>query len=252
MAISLAAAHPAQVIILGRSREKVAPVLERIRERSLSTEARFIPIDLASYDSIYKAAEEINSTVPKIDVLINNAGVMGIKWTPSPAGIEGHLAANHIGHFLLTKLLAPKLEAAHQGARIVNVSSQMYQLSPVLFDDYNFSNGATYNTWLAYGQSKTANILFSVGLARKAADTSIKTYSVHPGNIQATNLYAEIDPAEFPIIGALLAEKKVAMPKEKTVEEGSATTLAAALDPGLESKSCSRSMRAMWSAITNN
>jgi NAD(P)-dependent dehydrogenase (short-subunit alcohol dehydrogenase family) len=107
----------------------------------------------------------------------------------------------------------------------------------VRFDNYNFSDGANFNTWEAYGQSKTANILFSVALAKKLAGKGVRSYSLHPGNIQATNLASTIDQAELLIVGAMFGEKKIDMPKEKSVEQGSATTLAAALEPKLDSKS---------------
>jgi NAD(P)-dependent dehydrogenase (short-subunit alcohol dehydrogenase family) len=148
--------------------------------------------------------------------------------------VESHFGTNHIGHFLLTNLLLPALEASGSGARIINVSSAMYQFSPIRFDDYNFSNGTAYNAWEAYGQSKTANILFSVALAKKLAKKGIKSYSLHPGVIQATGLTAGVDPAAWPIVGPMFESKKIQMPKEKTVEEGCATTLAAALDPALD------------------
>lgn len=198
----------------------------------------FIKIDLASIASVREAAAELGKSVAKIDILINNAGIMGTKFSLTPDRVESQFGANHIGHFLLTNLLVPKLEAAGPGSRVVNVSSLLYQFSPFRFDDYNFSNGATYNTWEAYAQSKTANILFSVALAKKLAKRGVKSYSVHPGNIQDTNLSATIDPSEWPIIGAMFAEKNVEPPKAKTVEQGSSTTLTAALDPSLDSKFC--------------
>ncbi|KAL1610588.1 hypothetical protein SLS60_002258 [Paraconiothyrium brasiliense] len=222
---------------MGRSEDKVSPVLQEIEHISPSTKAHFIRIDLASCASVRAAAAEVNAIVSKVDVLINNAGVMGVKFALTPENVESQFGANHIGHFLLTNLLVPKLEAAGRGARIVNVSSQLYQFGPVRFDDINFSNGEKFNTWEAYGQSKTANILFSVVLAKKLAGKGIRSYSLHPGNIQATKLSSHMDPAEWPIVGAMFAEKKVAMPKEKTLEQGSATTIAAALDPELDGAS---------------
>ncbi|KAH8598428.1 short-chain dehydrogenase [Bisporella sp. PMI_857] len=234
VAVCLAAANPAKILLLGRSEDKVSPVVEQIQQISPSTKAQFIKVDLASCTSVRAAATEVESAVTVIDVLINNAGIMGPKFSLTPENVESQFGANHIGHFLLTNLLIPKLEAAGTESRIVNVSSLLYQFSPVRFDDYNFSNSATFNTWEAYGQSKTANILFSVALAKKLASKGIRSYSLHPGNIQSTNLSSTIDPAEWPIVGAMFKEKKVDMPKEKTVEQGSATTLAAALEPKLD------------------
>ncbi|PVH86419.1 NAD(P)-binding protein [Cadophora sp. DSE1049] len=237
VAYCLAAAHPATIILLGRNEAKVSPVVEKIQQISPSTKVQFVKVDLASTASVRAAAAEVGKSVAKIDVLINNAGIMGPKFSLTPDGVESQFGANHIGHFLLTNILMPQLEAADKGSRVVNVSSLLYQFSPVRFDDYNFSNGATFNTWEAYGQSKTANILFSVALAEKLASKGVKSYSIHPGNIQDTNLSATIDPSEWPIVGAMFGEKSVELPKAKTIEQGSSTTLVAALDPKLDSVS---------------
>ncbi|KAJ5890931.1 uncharacterized protein N7473_007159 [Penicillium subrubescens] len=236
-ALYLAAANPAEIILLGRSEEKVSPVMKEISKISPSTVVRLIKIDLASCASVRAAAAEINASVSKIDVLINNAGIMGVKFSLTAENVESHLGANHIGHFLLTNLLIPKLEASGGGARIVNVSSAMYQFSPVMFDNYNFSDGKTYNAWIAYGQSKTANILFAVALARKLEKKGIKSYSLHPGVIQATGLSSGVDPAAWPVVGPMFESKKLEMPKEKNIEQGCATTLAAVLDPALDDQS---------------
>lgn len=234
-ALCLAAANPAEIILLGRSEEKVSPVMKEISSISPSTIVRFIKIDLLSCASVRAAAAEINASVSKIDVLVNNAGIMGVKFSLTPENVESQLGANHIGHFLLTNLIVPKLEASGGGARIVNVASAMYQLSPVMFDNYNFSDGKTYNAWEAYGQSKTANILFAVALAEKLEKKGIKSYSLHPGVIHTTGL-SEVDQEAWPIVGALFESKKLEMPKEKTIGQGCATTLAAALDPSLDGK----------------
>ncbi|CEJ62596.1 hypothetical protein PMG11_11093 [Penicillium brasilianum] len=195
--LCLAAANPAEIILLGRSEEKVSPVIKEISSISPSTVVRFIKIDLLSCASVRATAAEINASVSKIDVL---------------------------------------LEASGGGARIVNVASAMYQLSPVMFDNYNFSNGKTYNAWEAYGQSKTANILFAVALAEKLEKKEIKSYFLHPGVIHTTGL-SEVDQEAWPIVGALFESKKLEMPKEKTIGQGCATTLAAALDPALDDHS---------------
>jgi NAD(P)-dependent dehydrogenase (short-subunit alcohol dehydrogenase family) len=188
--------------------------------------------------------------VAKIDILINNAGIMGAKFSLTPENVESHLGVNHIGYFLLTNLLIPKLEAAGKGARIINVSSQMYQFSEVRFDDYNFSDGAAYNAWEAYGQSKTANILFTVALAEKLARMGIYCYSLHPGNIRATNLSAGVDPAAWPIVGAIFESKNIDIPKEKSINLGCATSLAAALDPALDSEYWSLAVRIIGYMLT--
>lgn len=193
-ALFLAAGNPSNIILLGRTASKVTPVISEIKTISPSTNAQFIPLDLTRFDSIRAAAATINNTVDKIDVLINNAGIMGVsEYTLTAEGIESQFAANHIGHFLLTSLLMPKLEAAGNGARIVNLSSSGHQLGEVRLDDYNFDGGKAYDPWAAYGQSKTANILFTVSLAEKLASRGILAFAVHPGSIADTQLGTHIE-----------------------------------------------------------
>ncbi|KAL1793644.1 hypothetical protein ACET3X_008626 [Alternaria dauci] len=233
-ALFLAAAKPAEVILLGRSEDKVAPVLKEIKAKIPSTTTRFVKIDLTSCASVRAAAAEVNSLVSKIDVLINNAGIMAVPFAITPEKVESHLGANHVGHFLLTNLLVPKLEAVGGGARVVNLSSAMYHFSPVMFDDYNFSDGKTYNAWKAYGQSKAANKMFAVALAKKLEKKGIRSFSLHPGVIEETGLTSGVDPAAWAIVGPMVESKKTEMPKSKTMEQGFATSLAAALDPALD------------------
>lgn len=119
---------------------------------------------------------------------------MGVKdYTLTPEGIESQFGANHIGHFLLTSLLMPRLAAAGPGARIVELSSSGHQLGEVRLDDWNFDNGKTYDPWKAYGQSKTANILFTVSLAEKLASKGILAFAVHPGSIVETGLGTHVE-----------------------------------------------------------
>lgn len=249
-ALLLAAAKPAEIILLGRSEDKVAPVLKEIKAKSPTTTTRFVKIDLTSCTSVRSAAAEINSFVSKIDVLINNAGIMAVPFALTPEKVESHLGANHIGHFLLTNLLVPKLEATGGGARVVNVSSAMYQFSPVLFDNYNFSDGKTYNAWEAYGQSKTANILFAAALARKLDGKGIKSFSLHPGVIAGTSLTSGVDPTAWAIVGPMVESKKMEVPKDKTIEQGCATSLAAALDPVLDGKYTAHCFHLLERALT--
>jgi NAD(P)-dependent dehydrogenase (short-subunit alcohol dehydrogenase family) len=170
------------LILLARSQAKVDPVIAEIKEIDLNVKADFVSISLDDLDSVRAAADAINGKVSKIDILINNAGVMAIdKFTTNKAGIEMQFATNHVGHFFLTKLLWPKIEAAGPGSRIVNLSSIGHKIAPCRFEDYNFKNGQEYNKWSGYGQAKSANILFSLGLARRLKDKSMQSYGVHPG-----------------------------------------------------------------------
>ncbi|KAK9365629.1 short-chain dehydrogenase [Lipomyces kononenkoae] len=238
-AVMLAAANPKQILLLGRSEAKIKPVIEEINAINSAVDARFCYLDLSDLDSVRSAAENINASIDKIDVLINYAGIMAVKeFETSKEGIEIQFAANHIGHFLLTNLLMPKLVAAGPGARIVNVSSIGYLLSEVRFEDLNFQDGKCYIPWLGYGQSKTANILFSVALEARLKKRGISSFSVHPGTIFNTNLGLHLDDESFDVLRKIAQEKGMPTLEEqrlKSVDEGCATALVAALDPSLES-----------------
>ncbi|KAL8409675.1 hypothetical protein RB594_007937 [Gaeumannomyces avenae] len=228
-AISLAHAAPALIVLLGRSREKAEPVLEAIRAVDAAVPTKFVELDLCSLASVRAAAAAVlaDPAVPHIDALINNAGVMACPFGLSADGIEIQLAAGHVGHFLLTNLLVPKLL---QGARVVNVSSAGHTLSHVRFDDPNFSEAGSYTPLTAYGQAKTANILFSVALnARLAGTRGVRSYTLHPGII-VTNLGRHMDPET---ISEMVAAAGPDALKMKSTQQGCSTQLRAALDPDL-------------------
>jgi NAD(P)-dependent dehydrogenase (short-subunit alcohol dehydrogenase family) len=141
-AIALARAQPAHILLTARTAPKVQSVIKDINKINPLVKTSFIPIDLSEYDSVRKASKEIESKVEKIDILINNAGVMAIpNYTTNKDGVETTLATNHVGHFLLTNLLMDKIIAAGPGARIVNLTSAGHRISAFRFEDYNFSVG---------------------------------------------------------------------------------------------------------------
>ena len=149
-----------------------------------SPDAKFLPVelDLGSQWSVRAAASKILETVPVIDVLINNAGIMMLpKFSSTNEGIEAHFGTNHIGHFLFTNLLMPALLKSEHGGRVVNISSAGAAGSPIRFDDYNFGHGETYEPFLAYAQSKCANLLFSLELAKRLGSKGIISFGVDPG-----------------------------------------------------------------------
>ncbi|PQE30170.1 Short-chain dehydrogenase protein [Rutstroemia sp. NJR-2017a WRK4] len=168
-AITLASANPKKNILVGRTESKVTPVIEAIKKANPSIEVAFVEIDLLSNKSVRQAAEKIETLTDKIHVLINNAGVMAVRnYITSTDGVESQFAANYLGHFLLTNLLVKEiLAAASEGARIVQVGSLGYQLGETNLEDINFQDGKTYNPWIAYGQAKTAMILFNVALSER-------------------------------------------------------------------------------------
>lgn len=212
-------------------------MLQKIKELEPSIDAVFVPVELDKTASVRAAADIINDQVEKIDVLINNAGIMASEaFQTNDAGIETQLATNHVGHFLLTKLLIDKVYVAGAGARIVNVASDGYLISPFRFDDWNFSNGKEYDPWSSYGQSKTANILFTRQLAAKLAKRGILAFAVHPGVIMDTSLGKNVRPDSFNDISDI-AMRNTGEPftvgNPKSLQQGVATILMAALDPSI-------------------
>jgi NAD(P)-dependent dehydrogenase (short-subunit alcohol dehydrogenase family) len=163
-----------------------------------------------------------------LHILVNNAGVMALpERTLTPSGQETQFATNHLGHFRLAVGLHDALAAA-DGARIVAVSSSAHLRSPVVFDDLNYSF-LQYEGWAAYGQSKTANILFAVGVGQRWADDGIVANSLMPGSIR-TGLQRHIDPAWYERVRE---ELKDVMPV-KSPEQGAATSALLAASPLIE------------------
>lgn len=227
------------MVLLARSRGRVESVISKIRQSDANIKVDFVPVSLDDLETVRSAAATINGAVSRIHCLINNAGIMNVeKYTLSKQGHELQFAVNHLGHFLLTNLLLPKIIAAGPGARIVNLTSDGYDLSPVRLDDYNFTQGSAYDGWSGYGQSKSANILFTKFLASRLAARGIQSYAVHPGIIFTTSLASHIED-----VNASLAEIDAVAVKNtgekhdqsyatvKPVEQGIATTLIASLDP---------------------
>jgi NAD(P)-dependent dehydrogenase (short-subunit alcohol dehydrogenase family) len=172
------------MILLGRDISKIQPVIDEVHKISTVTVTKFIEIHLDSLASVRKAAQQIlnDQGISQIDVLINNAGIMAAPYASTEDGIERQFATNHIGHFLLTNLIMPKLLEASPNARVVNVSSYGNVLSDVL-EDPNFSgDGKDYSPFVSYGQSKTANVLFSVGLNERLKGKGLKAFAMDPGS----------------------------------------------------------------------
>jgi NAD(P)-dependent dehydrogenase (short-subunit alcohol dehydrogenase family) len=159
-----------------------------------------------------------------LHILVNNAGVMALPERTLSNRQETQFATNHLGHFRLAVGLHDALRAA-EGARIVAVSSSAHLRSPVVFDDLNYSF-LQYDGWTAYGQSKTANILFAVGVGQRWADDGIIANSLMPGSIR-TGLQRHIDPAWYERVREQLKE---VMPV-KSPEQGAATSVLLAASP---------------------
>ncbi|KAH6885734.1 hypothetical protein B0T10DRAFT_608183 [Thelonectria olida] len=194
---AIAAASPRLLILAGRSAAKLEQTTQSIVAAHPGTQTRSLVVDLSSLASVRRAAEEVNSwaDVPNIDVVVNNAGVMGVDFALTRDGFETQFAASHVGHFLLTNSIMEKILAS-DSPRIVNVSSDGHRLGPLRWADPHFSNGETYHKWVAYGQAKTSNMLFAISLAEKLGKLGLQAYSLHPGVIMSTGLGNHLNQSE--------------------------------------------------------
>ncbi|MFD4597867.1 SDR family NAD(P)-dependent oxidoreductase [Streptomyces sp. NPDC058464] len=173
-----------------------------------------------------------------LHILVNNAGVMALPTLDrTPDGWELQFASNHLGHFALAHGLHDALAAAGN-ARIVSLSSSGHHASPVVFDDINFDS-RPYDPWLAYGQSKTANVLFAVGATSHWAADGITANAVHPGVIMETDLSRHMDPEQAAQLRAAAAAGESSSIlgmsiRFKTTAQGAATSVLVATSPLLE------------------
>jgi NAD(P)-dependent dehydrogenase (short-subunit alcohol dehydrogenase family) len=191
-------------------------------------------LDLASLSAVETFARSVLDVHDRIGLLINNAGVMATPFGRTADGFERQFGTNHLGHFLLTALLAPALVAGAP-ARVVNVSSGGHRASDIHWDDPNYER-RPYEKWQAYGQSKTANILFAVGLEARLGPLGVHAYAVHPGMI-ATNLGRHLDKGDFQALrDRAKRSPSGGLPAYKSIPAGAATTVYAATAPELEGR----------------
>lgn len=180
-------------------------------------------LDLADPASIDGFASDILELGRPIEILINNAGVMACPLTRDDRGYELQFATNHLGHYQLTTRLWVALAA--RGARVVSLSSTGHHIASVDLDDPHFERRA-YDKWVAYGQSKTANSLFAVGLDARGKDHGVRAFAVHPGGIM-TPLQRHLPREEMIAFGWIDADGNVNA-QFKTPEQGAATSIWAA------------------------
>jgi len=233
-AIALAEAG-AHVVMAVRDVAKAEAIAAPVNARLGSERLVARPLDLADARAIALfAAGELESGEP-LHILVNNAGVMASPLTRVGPGWEEQFGVNHLGHFLLTAMLAPALEAGanetHRPSRVVSLSSIGHRRADIDFDDLQFER-RPYDKWEAYGQAKTANALFAVGLTRKAAGRGIVANAVMPGGIM-TALQRHLPKAEMVGYG-WIDEAGVPNPRMKSPEQGAATSVWAAVGPELE------------------
>ncbi|EJD37535.1 NAD(P)-binding protein [Auricularia subglabra TFB-10046 SS5] len=223
-ALALARGKPAAILLAGRSPTKYAPVADGIRAIDPAIAVKTYAVDLGSITSVRAGAAQLLAENDRIDVLINNAGATSYTLEKSVDGIELNFATNHVGHFLLTKLLLPALRKG-DAPRVVNLTSGAHRTAVGDYDDYNFEN-KPYSWYQSYAESKLANVHFTQYLATHGK--GLVSLSVHPGTIWSTNLSRTVDEEEQQRTKAYVESLGV---KEKTLEQGASTTLVAALDP---------------------
>jgi NAD(P)-dependent dehydrogenase (short-subunit alcohol dehydrogenase family) len=221
----------AEVILTARDVPKGERVAAAIRESTGNPRVAVEELELASLASIRGFAPRFLARHPVLHVLVNNAGVMACPFGHTADGFELQLGTNHLGHFLLTTLLLPALRRGAP-SRIVSVSSRGHHLSPVVFDDLHFER-RPYDKWLSYGQSKTANVLFAVGLERRFAADGIHAYALHPGAIM-TELGRHLQAEDIEFLRN--RAPKGSTLQFKTVPAGAATQVFAATAPELEGR----------------
>lgn len=190
--MQLAKHNPKEIYLAARTPSKAETAIAEIKKAIPNASVSFLQLDLTDFTSIKKATEQFTSQSDRLDILLNNAGIMAVPYSKTAQGYEIQFGTNHMGHALLTKLLLPTLLATAKSSpdsdvRIVNLSSDGHRLAPsggILFDQLK---AETYGTWARYGSAKLANILHARALQSRYPQLTVT--SVHPGVIQ-TDLFA--------------------------------------------------------------
>ncbi|KAJ7159548.1 hypothetical protein C8R46DRAFT_1286843 [Mycena filopes] len=234
------AGHANHVIITGYNSERLKLSEEAIRKEFPHANVSRLVLDLSSLASVRKAAAEINAQSEPLHVLINNAAAAFVDFTLTVDGLETQLATDHVGPFLFTKLLTPKLLASATPTytpRVVFVASAAQGVPPgVDFDMLLTPDASKYSKDAAYAQAKSANVLTAIELSRRSKG-KINAYSVHPGLIFTNIMEKEVSISTLQKFGAFGADGKPDTDRAwKTIPQGAATTVAAAFDPRLDDK----------------
>lgn len=224
------AAKGARVVLTARDVAKGEAAAEAIRASTENDQVEVDELELASLASVRAFAQRFLARHNTLHILVNNAGVMACPFAKTADGFEMQLGTNHIGHFLLTCLLVPALRKAAP-SRVVSVSSRGHHASPVVFEDLHFEK-RPYDKWLAYGQSKTANVLFAVELERRLGRSGVHANALHPGVI-ATELARHMVPEDLDLLSKRMPSGALHF---KSVPAGAATSVYAASAPELEGR----------------
>jgi len=220
------AVHGAQVVGAARNLAKAEAATAQVRKDAAAHGGSFevIALDLASLASVRACADKLLTKGEPFDVVIANAGVMATPFGHTADGFETQFGTNHLGHFVLVNRIVPLLRT---GGRLINLSSAGHRYSNVDLDDPNFER-TPYEPFIAYGRSKTANILFAVAFDKRHRDRGVRASAVHPGGIQ-TELSRYLEPGRLQQmveqINQQLAAEGAGPFQLKTIPQGAATSV---------------------------
>lgn len=212
----------AEIILVARSEAKLKHAIEHIKAKTGNNHLKYYTADFASLKSVQHLADKIKKDYDKIDVLINNAGAVYPEFKLNTDGLESTIGTNHFAYFLLTKELLPLIKKSDY-ARIVNVSSRSNFRAKMDFE--SFTKNKSYFIMKAYGQSKLANVMFTVSLAEKLKGTQVTVNCLHPGFVKTeignkgTQWYADLFWSLSTKLGAI------------SVEDGAKTSIYLASSP---------------------
>jgi NAD(P)-dependent dehydrogenase (short-subunit alcohol dehydrogenase family) len=224
------AAHGAQVVGAARDLNKAKAATEQVRKDIAASGGSFelVELDLANLKSVRACADGLLAKGKAFDVVIANAGVMATPFGHTADGFETQFGTNHLGHFVLVNRIASLIR---NGGRLINLSSAGHRYSNVDLDDPNFEH-TPYEPFVAYGRSKTANILFAVAFDKRHRDRGVRAAAVHPGGIRTElGRYAEPGRIEKVIeeINRQLAAQGRGPFQWKSIPQGAATSVWAAV-----------------------
>ncbi|MFT8710736.1 SDR family NAD(P)-dependent oxidoreductase [Komagataeibacter rhaeticus] len=220
------AAHGAQVVGAARNLAKAEQATAQVRADAARGGGGFelVALDLADLDSVRACADQLNATGLPFDLIIANAGVMATPFGHTKDGFETQFGTNHLGHFVLVNRIAGLMRT---GARLVNVSSAGHRFADVDLEDPNFAH-TPYDSFAAYGRSKTANILFAVAFDARHRARGVRATAVHPGGIM-TELARHMQAGAIEAMVKGINEQAAAEGKPpfqfKTIPQGAATSV---------------------------
>ena len=234
LATSIAlAAHGATVLLGCRSREKGERAQAKVAEAATGPAPALVRLDLTDLDSVRTSAETLNGSLARLDLLVNNAGIMAVPLAYTDDGFESQFATNHLGHYALTGRLLPALLRA-PAPRVVSLSSNAHRMGRPRWGDPNCKE-SRYSAWAAYGRSKLANLQFTLELGRRAAAAGVPLTSAaaHPGYASTNLTGASTAASGHRLRGGVLAlaDKVLA----QSTEQGALPQLYAATMPAVAS-----------------